>query len=181
MATTTRLILATLTVAFLLGACNDEKDDYVRPTGRGSAACQAWQKSICDFVVKCSNHTEEDCVDNYYGITCLSDEQAQSCATALASASCATPPSNCDLTDIADRAPAVTACNTYIDAMCQRTAECSAGTVEACKVEAASALDCSLAIAYATSFETCISEVGALACTADDLPETCVDAIKLSR
>jgi hypothetical protein len=164
-------------VSALLPACSNEEDSYERPAGRGTAACQAWQKSMCDLVVKCGGLSERECVDNFYGMSCLSDSVAQSCATSLASASCAGIPAGCDVPDVVDPAPAVAACNALIAATCQRGVDCGGTTMAACTSEAAASLDCSTAMAYTLDYEKCMSQIGALACTATALPDSCTSVI----
>jgi len=172
-----------LTLTCLTVACSsNDNHAYVRPTGRGSTACQAWQKAFCDLAaVECASTTEEKCVDTYYSITCNSDEKAQACATALDNSTCATGlPANCNVTDLADPAPAIAACNALVDALCQKESDCGASTVDTCKTQIGSTLNCSTAIGYTPGYDTCISDLSKLACSAANLPSSCTDVIKTS-
>ena len=171
-----KFLWAILAIASLSSACSSSSNGstYVRPKGRGSAACQAWQKAICDYAtLDCkSNLTEQDCVNEYYGITCLSDTTAQSCATALDSATCTVMPANCNLQDIADPAPAIAACNGFIETACNASVACGASTHDQCITEFQSALDCSTVNSLGLSYESCMSDVAKLSCNAD-LPASC--------
>ncbi len=172
---------AALAVASLSYACGGGSDSkgYVRPTGRGSAACQAWQKALCDYAtLECkSNLTEQTCVNEYYGISCLSDATAQSCATALESATCTTMPANCNVPDIADPTPAFDACNEYIDTMCTQAAACGAVTHDQCVTDAQNSMDCSTVNSVGLNYETCIDDLKHLSCTAAALPTSCKGVI----
>jgi hypothetical protein len=175
------LVFGAVILACAALGCGGEDDGYKRPQGRGSAACQAWQKAICDYVaLDCHAVSEKACVENYYGVTCKSDTTAQSCAAALESASCGTGPVGCDLSDMADPAPAVVACNALVDATCQRAVECGAESLDTCRAEASAGLDCSAALAYAPAYESCLGDVAQLACTAADLPAICNGVIRLT-
>jgi hypothetical protein len=175
------LVFGAVILTCAASGCGGEDDGYKRPPGRGSAACQAWQKAICDYIVlDCSAISEKECVENYYGVTCKSDATAQSCAAALANASCNAPPSGCDLFDMADPAPAVAACNAFVDTACQHIVGCSSQTLDACHAEASANLDCSAALAYTPSYETCLSDIPAQACDAPDAPASCEGVIRLN-
>lgn len=167
-------------VSFACG--KDDAGGAERPKGRGSTACQAWQKALCDFAaLECKALSEAACVDNYYGVTCASDETAQSCVSALEQASCGPVPAGCDPMDIADPEPAIAACDAYVNSVCQRQMECGGGPVEECIASARTELDCSKAIAYGAGYDVCLGEVKGLACSAAELPQSCNDVIKLSQ
>jgi len=171
---------------FSLGCSSDDGGDSNQPypTGRGSAACQAWHEAICDLVGECSSRTRAECIENYFGVTCRDDAQAEQCATNLAAATCssaATAVVGCDLSDVADPAPAVAACTAYVNAFCTHNANCGAGTLETCLAQAATEVDCSQAMAYTLDYDTCMSELASAACTATELPASCQDVIKVSQ
>lgn len=169
----------TLTCATVACSSNDNHA-YVRPTGRGSTACQDWQRAFCDLAaVECASTTEAKCVDTYYSITCNSDEKAQACATALDNATCATGlPAGCNIPDLADPAPAIKACNDLLDTLCNKENECGAATVDACKTKLSADLNCATAIGYTPGYDTCMTELPKLSCSAADLPASCTDVIK---
>jgi hypothetical protein len=174
------VVLGAVISACCVAACGGDDDKYVRPPGRGSAACQAWQKSVCDYVaLDCNAMSERDCVANYYGVTCTSDTTARSCSAALDNAACGAAPSGCDLFDMADPAPAVTACNAFIDATCQHFVSCGSATLDACRATASASLDCSKAVAYAPSYESCLSDTAEQSCNASDPLASCKGVIKL--
>jgi hypothetical protein len=182
MTQTDRWMCGLVAVASLLVSCSsDNGSTYVRPKGRGSAACQAWQKAFCDFAaLDCKAVSEAQCVDTYYTITCNSDEKAQSCATAIDNASCSSDPiTGCNIDDLADPAPAVAACNSLLDAICKKeSTDCGQGTIEQCMTTLQAQLDCSKAIGYAASYETCLSDLAKMACNAPSMPGSCTDVIR---
>lgn len=170
-------------VASLLMGCNSADDNsYVRPTGRGSTACQAWQKAVCDFAaVRCGIVAETVCVDTYYSITCNSDATAQSCTSAIQAATCTTGlPAGCNIDDLVDPAPAVTACDNLLTAVCNKVAECGGGTVEACVTKQQTQTDCSTAVGYTARYEVCLSDVSKMTCTTASQPASCENVIKIN-
>jgi hypothetical protein len=172
-----RVACATVSLAFLALGCSNDDSGGGR-AGRGSAACQAWQQALCNYAARdCRVLDYDECSSDYAGVTCASDTLASSCTKALDSASCSNPPSGCDLSDIADPAPAVTACNEFISALCKRELECSGTTLLECQASLSSQLDCSLAIAYSLSYEACLSDVAAASCSTSSLPISCQDTI----
>jgi hypothetical protein len=172
-------------VASLLLSCSsNDESPYVRPKGRGSAACQAWQKAFCDFAaLDCGAVSEQQCVESYYSISCNSDETAQSCATALDNATCTGGlPAGCSVDDLADPAPAVAACNDLINAVCtKQSTDCGQGTLEQCLTTSQTQLDCTKAIGYGASYETCLSDLQKMACSASSLPGTCKNVITVKQ
>lgn len=176
------LVAVALVGSIAAAACKNDDSGYERPNGRGSTACQAWQKAFCDFVaLDCKALSEAACVDSYYGVTCLSDETAQTCAAALNEASCGGVPSGCNPKDIADPEPAIAACDAYVHSVCQRAAECGGPTLDECIASTQGTLDCTKALAYGASYETCIREIANLACSAAEVPKSCNEVIKLAQ
>jgi hypothetical protein len=104
---------------------------------------------------------------------CASDAQAKGCANALSSATCQAPPSNCNLPDVADPAPAQKACDDLQLALCQRSDECQAGTLDACLQQIKGMIDCANAIGVMLPYESCMPEVRKLACVSPTLPTAC--------
>jgi hypothetical protein len=149
-------------------------------TGRGSAACQDWQKAVCGFIVGCGAATQSTCDGNYQTIACKSDAQAASCTAKFRSATCQTPPAGCDLSDLGDPAPAVKACNDYLDAACKANERCSGTAAADCRATVGGGIDCSKAIGVGLSFETCMSELGSMSCSAGTFPTACKGSIKVS-
>jgi len=172
-----------VTSSLLLACSSDDGHGYTRPVGRGSAACQAWQKAFCDFAaVECGLTTEASCVDTYYAVSCNSDANAQNCATQLDNSTCNMGmPAGCNLTDLADPAPAVTACNNMLTAYCAKGASCGKTTADACLALMQSQLDCTKAIGYTANYESCMSGIANLACTASASPATCDGVIRTTK
>src|SRR5262249_30632209 len=112
------------------------------PVGRGTAACNQWQTAICGWVTRCGAPLGTACAEQADAISCISDQKAQDCATALNGAGCTAPPAGCDLSDLADPAPAITACNQFTDELCAFEVRCdSTVTSDACHAQAAMALN----------------------------------------
>ncbi|HEX7671564.1 MAG TPA: hypothetical protein VF395_18350 [Polyangiaceae bacterium] len=148
--------------------------------GKGSTACQSWQTAVCKFVVGCGVLSQSTCDDNYKGIACKSDAQASDCAAKFKAATCAAPPSACDITDLVDTAPAIASCNQYLDTLCAATTRCSpTTTAAACHTELAAQVDCSQAVGVSSSFETCLKEANASSCSTQSEPQSCDRAIKV--
>jgi hypothetical protein len=148
--------------------------------GRGSTACQRWQTAACKFVVGCGLLSQSRCDENYKGIACKSDAQASDCAVKFGSATCASAPAACDISDLVDTAPAIASCNQYLDAICKTTTRCSpTTTATACHAEVAAQVDCSKAAGLSTSFDTCLRELDTASCTAQAQPDSCDRAIKV--
>jgi hypothetical protein len=157
------------------GSSNDDDDD-----GNGDgAACQQWQVAICDFVEGCGVDATT-CRAQAPAISCLSEAEAQRCSGEFATATCSAPPTGCDVTDIADPAPAVEKCNGFIEALCNRSEECEAGTHDDCVVSGNMSLDCSTAIGIKQSYDQCITDIATLACDAANAPASCQGVVLLN-
>jgi hypothetical protein len=164
----------------LAAACGDDDDGDDSGPGRGSAACQDWQDAICDFASgECRALDRATCDDNFKSVTCNSDARATECSNAFNSGSCMAPPPNCDLSDLADPAPARQACEQLLSRLCTHVVDCGMATEAACLQEARTAVDCSRAIGHSLGFEACIAEIDTLACTVVALPDACDDVIKI--
>jgi hypothetical protein len=122
----------------------------------------------------CGSPIAATCQEQANAITCSSDAKAQSCANMLASAACTSPPAGCDIRDIADPAPAVAACNQFIDEICASNMRCDPSTTaDACRAQLVTMVDCTKVIGFKLGFEQCITEVKALKCDAMMLPMVC--------
>jgi hypothetical protein len=107
--------------------------------------------------------------------------KATDCATALNAASCAAPPTGCDLRDLADPAPAMAACTQFIDAVCAAQIRCDPTVMsDVCHQQTAAQIDCTKVIGVKLSFEQCISDLKTIACTATTAPMSCSGALLLS-
>lgn len=172
-----------MSITFLLLGCDsDESSGTTRPAGRGSAACQAWQKALCDHAVECGLAPEASCVETYYSVTCNSDANAESCATAFESATCTTAlPAGCNIDDLADPAPAVDACSAMLSAYCDKGIACGQTTVETCLPMMQKSLDCTTAIGYTSNYEGCMSDIAKLDCSASSPPDSCDGVIQITQ
>ena len=165
--------LALSGVLVVVGCSSSSSDDA--PKGRGSDACRQWQSAVCGWGSRCELSAEmmNNCKKQAPGTTCKSDELASSCAASLKSNACTTPPTGCDIRDLADPAPAVEACNQYTDAFCTSVERCGGGTKADCLADPDVAALCTDAIAYTLGFESCIAQLKTVSCTATALPEVC--------
>lgn len=143
------------------------------PAGRGTPACNQWQSAVCEWITKCQVSGAATTCEQLKGIACKSDAEAQRCATAVASASCTSPPANCNIADLADPVPAKKACEDFQAAACQRNEECQPGTRDACLEQIKGTLDCSVVIGVALAYEQCMTEIKTVACTSTTGPDSC--------
>ena len=161
---------------FVLVACSDESDesnDPQTPAGRGTAACNVWQGALCKWATQCGTLDLTQCNDQVTAVSCKSDQEADRCATGFSSASCTSPPSGCDIRDMADPAPAIAGCNAFQTALCDRSEECDPGSRANCLTQAQTVLDCSTVIAAKLALDQCMREVPTMSCEAPALPASC--------
>jgi hypothetical protein len=175
-----------------LSACHGGGDDDSAPScpapanARGSDACHAWQSAICNWAGKCNTLDKCTCVDQASAITCVSDDEATRCAQVLASASCSATSdlTGCDLTEMADPAPAMAACQAYITAVCTTAERCGGGPASDCVTSTmgtgSNQLDCTRAVGAKPSLDQCLSELQNLSCSASALPASCKNALLLT-
>ncbi len=180
-------LLGVALASSLAGGCKggDDEDDSacaLPSNARGSTACQRWQTTYCSFLDRCGGGGDQcTCIDQASGVRCSSDSQASSCADALASVGCNSPPSGCDLGDVADPVPAQQGCQSFLGAVCDHDAACVGTPVDQCLADASTQIDCSQAIAIKPKLDQCLVNVGALSCSASELPPTCDAAVVLLR
>jgi hypothetical protein len=168
-----------LVLAALALACSSSSSGGAAgPKGRGTPACNQWQIAVCAFASKCNPPFAPMCQDQANAIACTSDMKATDCATALNAASCTAPPTGCDLKDLADPAPAMAACNQFIDEVCNAQIRCDPTvTSAACHQQLATQVDCTKMIGVKLTFEQCISDLKSVACTATMAPASCSGAL----
>lgn len=148
------------------------------PAGeRGTAECKRWHAAICDFAARCGVFSHCMCIDQASAIACASDAQATSCADQLESASCSSPPSGCDLTDLADRTVAQAGCELFIDTACAADQRCTGSDPATCTAELETQIDCTRAVGLKPAFDQCIAELQVIECTASEGPESCTEAV----
>jgi hypothetical protein len=172
-----RIARSSLVSITLLLACSSSSSGPgggAGPKGRGSPACNQWQTAVCAWATKCGSPIGASCQDQANSITCTSDDKAQTCANTLNNAACTSPPVGCDLRDLADPAPAVAACNQFVDEVCAWSVRCDPSTTaESCRAQLMTTVDCTKVIGFKLGFEQCMTETKALACTATTLPMVC--------
>jgi hypothetical protein len=108
----------------------------------------------------------------------VSDSLAKDCATKLNASSCTSPPSGCDLSDLADRDVAKAGCNDFVDALCAYGQRCGSGlTTDQCRADLlASGVDCEAAVGVAPSLQTCLDALQSISCDANT-PASCENAV----
>jgi hypothetical protein len=133
---------------------------------RGSDACHRWQRELCSYVGRCPTSLEKcECLDQASGIFCASDAEATRCADELAAAECGGFPAGCDLTDLADPAPAQAACYDFIDSACEASVRCGLSDLQTCLDESATQIDCAIAIGAKPRLDRCLSELSTISCS----------------
>jgi hypothetical protein len=167
------LLWATIAIASCSGSSGGT------PTkGRGSPACNQWQIAICGWASRCNSPSAGECQDQANAISCISDQKATDCANAWTSAACGAPPSGCDIKDLSDPAPALAACQQFLDELCATQVRCApTTTAEQCHQVIDARTDCTKMIGAKLSFEQCITEIRALLCTATEPPASCMGAL----
>lgn len=165
--------LALLLTLPLFG-CGDPDSDDNGPPGRGTPACQQWQVAACNWLSECGGSTEQvsTCRDQASGITCVSDEAASNCVTELSANACTAAPVGCDIRDLADPAPALAACNQFVDAVCSAAERCGDSKAD-CLAQPSVQNVCVGVIGHKPAFEQCIAELGSISCTATEGPPVC--------
>jgi hypothetical protein len=151
-------------------------------TGTGvSSVCAAWQDRICAFAAdQCGFLDRAQCDNSYQSIHCKSDAAAQACLDQLAGAHCGSSLPACTLEAVADPAPAIAACNTFVTEICERSVTCGTSPDQAtCEAEGHAQLDCDRALGVAPDFDTCVEAIRSLDCGAEALPDSCAGVIKL--
>jgi hypothetical protein len=173
-----RLSLAWVSSILLLGSltgCKSDDDSEAR-AGRGTETCREWQSAICDAADRCGPQSDAQigvCRHQAAGITCKSDDLAANCVAQLSPSACQSITAvGCDIRDVADSAPAVTACQQYVDALCSAAERCGQSKADCLADPGLSSL-CAGAVGYTLDFEACIQKLGTLACTAASTPEVC--------
>jgi len=162
--------------ALLAAACGDDED---AAQGRGSPACQDFQDAICDFGAdRCGASSRAECDQSFQGIECKSDAAATACANALNAATCGQPASGCDLGAIIDPQPAITRCETLVDAVCDHLMKCSQVSDRAtCEAATTNGLNCTQAVSASLSYERCLEQLAGACGTS--LPSSCQGAIRV--
>jgi hypothetical protein len=176
-------------LAALAVGCKGDDDDGAAAScplpadARGTAECHRWQTAICAFGGKCNSLEQCKCIEQASGIECISDAEATRCADVLESATCTDTGSlnGCDLSQMASPAPAQAGCQLYLTRVCETAERCGSGPAATCVQElmgtGTGQVDCSRAIGLKLSFEQCIEELQALACTAEELPKSCTGVV----
>jgi hypothetical protein len=167
-----------------IGCGDKEGGGADAPPGRGSEACRDWQDAVCDFVSdECGVITRSDCNRQYQGVVCKSDQAASDCSNMINEATCTMPfAQSCDLAAVADPKPAIEKCEAFMDEVCEWQYGCDPSmTVEDCKTEFQTRIDCSKALAIKLAYETCMTELSALMCTAQAVPSSCNGVVLVAK
>ena len=149
---------ATLLLVCFWG-CSSESSSSSSTTsvrGRGSEVCNHWQSAICAYSAKCGGLQRAECDEQAKAVTCSSDQLAGDCEQALRPGDCSNPPLGCDLRDLADPAPAVAACEQYMNTVCAADERCGGPPVADCVAGLQTRFNCSASLGYKLSFEPCI-------------------------
>ncbi len=158
----------------LFGCGDDEQLVSCAPSVEG-APCERWRSSICRFASNCGIEVD-DCLAQYGQFDCRSEDLATRCADAFLSASCDSPPVNCDFEAVAYVEPAVSGCERYLDETCHSAVTCQIiSDQEQCLADVD--IDCSTAVALGDSYDACLSSLRDLDCAAWVLPESCRGAV----
>jgi hypothetical protein len=175
-------ILAIGLLGLTITGCSSSSSGGGGGTGTGvSSVCAAWQDRMCDFAAdQCGVLDRAECDDDYQSIHCKSDAAAQACLDQLDGADCTSSLSACTFEAVADPAPAIAACKTFVTEICKRSVACGASTDQAtCEAEAQTQIDCDRALGVSPDFDTCVEAIRSMDCNAEALPDPCVGAIKL--
>jgi len=159
------------------GCSGDNGSSNANTTGRGTPTCNDWQSAYCGWLAKCQGPAVA--CDQAKSIYCKSDAEAKRCADALASSACSSSPEKCELTDLADPAPAAKACENFGVILCQREEVCQRGTKEACLDLFKNVLDCTRAIGVSLGYEQCMSEFPNIPCASMSGPPVCIGVLLL--
>ena len=170
-----RSLLPALLVGFaLVVACSDDGGAETRSMGRGSAACQAWQSAFCQWTGKCGGGVT---CEQIKGLDCKSDAEAQRCATSLSTQACTDALPTCEIADLVDPGPGVTACQQFNAAFCTRQNECNPGYYEICMQQAKRDRNCAEFIGRTLAFEQCIDELRTMTCGSGGAPKVCTGVL----
>ncbi len=112
----------------------------------------------------------------FRAIECTDDELASGCANALNDAACGVGVPQCDLARIADPAPAIAHCETFVQTFCDHAMSCGTPEADCEQSVAAMGIDCSQAFAIDLRYEECLQAIEALACGAR-LPTICTGVV----
>lgn len=166
-------------VCLAAAGCGGSDDDEESSELGESATpgCRAWQTALCDWIEACGG-VVSGCREQVLMTVCKSDSEAEACGAAFADAGCGAPPAGCDIGSVVDTAPAIAACESFIDTWCDLSERCEPGSKELCVSESESAFRCENALGVGESFDQCLSEIDALECSAE-VPEPCLGVLLL--
>jgi hypothetical protein len=169
------VVVVVLGLASLALSCSGS-DEAVGDPGRRGDACHDYQDALCDWVLACTPHVARaECEASASAIACVQDGRAERCTAAIDAATCREPPDDCELFDVADRAPARAACEQYGDAVCSARASCGTQSAADCRAELET-LDCSAIVGVKPSFPDCIDDLRTADC-GQIPPPSCDDVL----
>jgi hypothetical protein len=158
------------------GGSDDDEESSELSDG-ATPGCRAWQTALCDWIEACDG-VVSGCREQVLMTVCKSDSDAEACSAAFADAGCGAPPSGCDIVSVVETAPAIAACESFIETWCDYSERCEPGSKELCVAESESAFGCQGALGVGESFDQCLSEIVALECSGE-VPEPCLGVLLL--
>jgi len=127
--------------------------------------CQSFQDEFCSWAERCNPGATSQCLTEVRTTFCKSEEAATACAATFDTAPCGQR-SACG-PEVLDRQPAADACNRLLEATCNASLRCNAGTThEQCLAEAKAKVDCSSAVGVRPGYQGCLDALEASSCTA---------------
>jgi hypothetical protein len=147
-------------------------DDQSSTPDGGS--CDAYRQSYCAFGSDCGlfGPSRAECLGDIAKIACLSDRLARDCHDALDTASCVSPPSGCDLVDVADGTDAQQTCERFSDMQCKLDVKCNGIDYDSCRFDLATKLPCDRVVALASDPDPCLQWVQTAGC-GEDVDPSC--------
>jgi hypothetical protein len=168
-----KLVLGALALAVLGCSPPAEDEEETEAPGRGTAACREWQDALCDWAAdQCDGMGRGTCDRQAQAVACTSDAEAEACTAVLRDSSCDDPATDCGVLAMADREPAVEACEEYAEVVCAAEERCGMAVASVCTAGMIDQLRCADAYGVALDYDACIYRLEIRGCT-DDFPAIC--------
>ncbi len=158
------------------GGSDDDEESSELSEG-ATPGCRAWQTGLCDWIEACGG-VVSGCREQVLMTVCKSDSEAEACGAAFADAGCGAPPAGCDIGSVVDTAPAIAACESFIETWCDHPSAVSRARRSSASPKASLAFGCQGALGVGEPFDQCLSEIDALECSAE-VPEPCLGVLLL--
>jgi len=167
------LAVGAVALAVLGCAPAAEDEEETGALGRGTAACREWQDALCDWAAdQCAGMSRSACDRQAQAVACSSDAEARACTVILREASCDEPETECGVLAMADRDPAVQACEEYAEVVCAAEERCGTSVASSCTGPLIGQLRCADAYGVTLDYEACLYRLETLGCT-DAFPSIC--------